>query len=119
MTRDGGITTMRLERAYGDDRITAYERKVDFSESGLSVEETIVSSLERTLTLMSIERPQVEGREIHLGTLGCVVLLSDVKDIETEEYVVDDDKLDKAWGKGSTLFRTLVKFDGNLEWRIY
>lgn len=89
---------MKLESACGDDRITAYERKVDFSASGLAAIETIVSSLERTTTLMSIERHLVAGREIHLGTLGCVALLSDVKGIETEEYV-DDDRPVKAWGK--------------------
>ena len=110
--------SMDIEGAFADERVLSYERSLCFGDYGLVVSEIADTSLDRILTLMTCEPVVDNGGVLAVGKRARVGFSVAPTLVETEEYPIDDAKLDIAWGKGSKLYRTRIHFDRDFNWNV-
>lgn len=109
-----GEITMDIARAYPDDRIRSYRRKARLDKgSGLGITITDIYDGDIrpvVLSLMSYDKPVVNGSTITVGDLG-TCQIEGAAQIETELVPITDNRLKQAWHHD--IYRTLVTMRGN------
>ncbi len=104
--------TMDLAPAYGAvPGLGSYRRRVQLTETGLTLDDETDYPGTAALTLMSVEPPAVEGNTVHFGALAAA-RMDGVARIVTETVPITDARLRQAWP--DTLYRTRVYFRGAL-----
>lgn len=104
--------TMDIAPAYGAvPGLGFYRRRVQLSASGLTLQEETDFSRTVALTLMSVEKPAVEGGTVQFGTLAAAHIKGFAR-IATEAVPITDARLRQAWP--DTLYRTRICFTGAL-----
>lgn len=104
--------TMDIAPAYGAvPGLGFYRRRVQLSASGLTLQEETDFSRTVALTLMSVEKPAVEGGTVQFGTLAAAHIKGFAR-IATEAVPITDPRLRQAWP--DTLYRTRICFTGAL-----
>ena len=88
-----------------------YRRRVQLGESGLTVQDETDYPGTVALTLMSVEKPAVEGSTVQFGTLAAAHIKGFAR-IATEAVPITDPRLRQAWP--DTLYRTRICFTGAL-----
>ena len=110
--------SMDVEKAFGDERVRSYERNLCFGDYGLVISENADTDLERVLTIMTAEPVIDNGGVLAIGKSAKVGFSIVPTEVETEEFPIDDTKLNVAWGKGSKLYRTRIHFDRDFTWNV-
>ena len=101
--------TMNIAPAYGAvPGLGFYRRRVQLSANGLTLQEETDTV---ALTLMSVEKPAVEGGIVQFGTLAAAHIKGFAR-IATEAVSITDSRLRQAWP--DTLYRTRVYFRSTL-----
>ena len=104
--------TMDIAPAYGAvPGLGFYRRRVQLSANGLTLQEETDFSRTVALTLMSVEKPAVEGGAVQFGTLAAAHIKGFAR-IATEAVPITDPRLRQAWP--DTLYRTRICFTGAL-----
>ena len=104
--------TMDIAPAYGAvPGLGFYRRRVQLSANGLTLQEETDFSRTVALTLMSVEKPAVEGGTVQFGTLAAAHIKGFAR-IATEAVPITDPRLRQAWP--DTLYRTRICFTGAL-----
>ena len=104
--------TMDIAPAYGAvPGLGFYRRRVELGETGLTLQEKTDYSGTVALTLMSVEKPAVEGGTVQFGTLAAAHV-DGAQRIMTESVPITDPRLRQAWP--DTLYRTRICFTGAL-----
>ena len=104
--------TMDIAPAYGAvPGLGFYRRRVQLSASGLTLQEETDYPGTVALTLMSVEKPAVEGGTVQFGTLAAAHV-DGAQRIMTESVPITDPRLHQAWP--DTLYRTRICFTGAL-----
>lgn len=104
--------TMDLAPAYGAvPGLGSYRRRVQLTETGLTLDDETDYPGTAALTLMSVEQPTVEGNTVHFGALAAARMDGAAR-IVTETVPITDARLRQAWP--DTLYRTRVYFRGAL-----
>ena len=104
--------TMDLAPAYGAvPGLGSYCRRVQLTETGLTLDDETDYPGTTALTLMSVEQPTVEGNTVHFGALAAARMDGAAR-IVTETVPITDARLRQAWP--DTLYRTRVYFRGAL-----
>ena len=104
--------TMDIAPAYGAvPGLGFYRRRVQLSANGLTLQEKTDFSRTVALTLMSVEKPAVEGGTVQFGTLAAAHIKGFAR-IATEAVPITDPRLRQAWP--DTLYRTRICFTGAL-----
>lgn len=112
LTDTYGKISMDIAAAYPDDAIQSYQRQARLDKGGKI---TICDTYEGTsrpvvLSLMTYEKPEINGSLITIGDLG-TCQIEGAASIETETVPITDKRLKQAWHHD--IYRTLVTFDGN------
>ena len=104
--------TMDIAPTYGAvPGLGFYRRRVQLGESGLTVQDETDYPGTVALTLMSVEKPAVEGGTVQFGTLAAAYIKGAAR-IATEAVPITDPRLRQAWP--DTLYRTRIYFTGAL-----
>ena len=104
--------TMDIAPAYGVvPGLGFYRRRVQLGETGLTLQEETDYPGTVALTLMSVEKPAVEGGTVQFGTLAAAHIKGFAR-IVTEAVPITDPRLRQAWP--DTLYRTRICFTGAL-----
>ena len=104
--------TMDIAPAYGAvPGLGFYRRRVQLNENGLTLQDETDFSRTVALTLMSVEKPAVEGGTVQFGTLAAAYIKGFAR-IATEAVPITDPRLRQAWP--DTLYRTRICFTGAL-----
>ena len=104
--------TMDIAPAYGAvPGLGFYRRRVQLGETGLTLQDETDFSRTVALTLMSVEKPAVEGGTVQFGTLAAAHIKGFAR-IATEAVPITDPRLRQAWP--DTLYRTRICFTGAL-----
>ena len=104
--------TMDIAPAYGAvPGLGFYRRRVQLNENGLTLQDETDFSRTVALTLMSVEKPAVEGGTVQFGTLAAAHV-DGAQRIMTESVPITDPRLRQAWP--DTLYRTRICFTGAL-----
>ena len=104
--------TMDIAPAYGAvPGLGFYRRRVQLGETGLTLQDETDFSRTVALTLMSVEKPAVEGGTVQFGTLAAAYIKGFAR-IATEAVPITDPRLRQAWP--DTLYRTRICFTGAL-----
>ena len=104
--------TMDIAPAYGAvPGLGFYRRRVQLNENGLTLQDETDFSRTVALTLMSVEKPAVEGSTVQFGTLAAAHIKG-FAHIATEAVPITDPRLRQAWP--DTLYRTRICFTGAL-----
>ena len=104
--------TMDIAPAYGAvPGLGFYRRRVQLNENGLTLQDETDFSRTVALTLMSVEKPAVEGGTVQFGTLAAAHIKGFAR-IATEAVPITDPRLRQAWP--DTLYRTRICFTGAL-----
>ena len=104
--------TMDIAPAYGAvPGLGFYRRRVQLSANGLTLQEETDFSRTVALTMMSVEKPAVEGGTVQFGTLAAAHIKGFAR-IATEAVSITDSRLRQAWP--DTLYRTRVYFRSTL-----
>ena len=104
--------TMDIAPTYGAvPGLGFYRRRVQLGESGLTVQDETDYHGTVALTLMSVEKPAVEGGTVQFGTLAAAYIKGAAR-IATEAVPITDPRLRQAWP--DTLYRTRIYFTGAL-----
>ena len=104
--------TMDLAPAYGPvPGLGFYRRLVQLGEAGLTLQDATDYPGTVALTLMSVEKPAVDGCTVQFGTLAAA-RVSGAERIVTEAVPITDARLRQAWP--DTLYRTRVYFHSTL-----
>ena len=104
--------TMDIAPAYGAvPGLGFYRRRVQLNENGLTLQDETDFSRTVALTLMSVEKPAVEGGIVQFGTLAAAHIKGFAR-IATEAVPITDPRLRQAWP--DTLYRTRICFTGAL-----
>ena len=104
--------TMDIAPAYGAvPGLGFYRRRVQLNENGLTLQDETDFSRTVALTLMSVEKPAVEGGTVQFGTLAAAHIKGFAR-IVTEAVPITDPRLRQAWP--DTLYRTRICFTGAL-----
>ena len=104
--------TMDIVPTYGAvPGLGFYRRRVQLGESGLTVQDETDYHGTVALTLMSVEKPAVEGGTVQFGTLAAAYIKGAAR-IATEAVPITDPRLRQAWP--DTLYRTRIYFTGAL-----
>lgn len=104
--------TMDIAPAYGAvPGLGFYRRRVQLDETGLTLQEETDYPGTVALTLMSVEKPAVEGGTVQFGTLAAAHIKGFAR-IATEAVPITDPRLRQAWP--DTLYRTRICFTGAL-----
>lgn len=104
--------TMDIAPAYGAvPGLGFYRRRVQLGETGLTLQDETDFSRTVALTLMSVEKPTVEGGTVQFGTLAAAHIKGFTR-IATEAVPITDPRLRQAWP--DTLYRTRICFTGAL-----
>ena len=104
--------TMDIAPAYGAvPGLGFYRRRVQLNENGLTLKDETDFSRTVALTLMSVEKPAVEGSTVQFGTLAAAHIKGFAR-IATEAVPITDPRLRQAWP--DTLYRTRICFTGAL-----
>ena len=104
--------TMDIAPAYGAvPGLGFYRRRVQLGENGLTLQEEPDYPGTVALTLMSVEKPAVEGSTVQFGALAAARVDGAVR-ITTEAVPITDPRLRQAWP--DTLYRTRIYFTGAL-----
>ena len=100
--------TMDIAPAYGAvPGLAFYRRRVQLSENGLTLQDETDFSRTVALTLMSVEKPAVEGGTVQFGALAAAHIKGAAR-IATEAVPITDPRLRQAWP--DTLYRTRIYF---------
>ena len=103
---------MDIAPAYGAvPGLGFYRRRVQLSANGLTLQEETDFSHTVALTMMSVEKPAVEGGTVQFGTLAAAHIKGFAR-IATEAVSITDSRLRQAWP--DTLYRTRVYFRSTL-----
>ena len=104
--------TMDIAPAYGAvPGLGFYRRRVQLNENGLTLQgETDYPGMV-ALTLMSVEKPAVDGSTVQFGALAAAHV-DGAQRIMTESVPITDPRLRQAWP--DTLYRTRICFTGAL-----
>ena len=104
--------TMDIAPAYGAvPGLGFYRRRVQLSANGLTLQEETDFSRTVALTMMSVEKPAVEGGTVQFGTLAAAHIKGFAR-IATEAVSITDSRLRQAWP--DTLYRMRVYFRSTL-----
>ena len=104
--------TMDIAPAYGAvPGLGFYRRRVQLNENGLTLQDETDFSRTVALSLMSVEKPAVEGGTVQFGTLAAAHIKGFTR-IATEAVPITDPRLRQAWP--DTLYRTRICFTGAL-----
>ena len=104
--------TMDIAPAYGAvPGLGFYRRRVQLNANGLTLQDETDFSRTVTLSLMSVEKPAVEGGTVQFGTLAAAHIKGFAR-IATEAVPITDPRLRQAWP--DTLYRTRICFTGAL-----
>ena len=104
--------TMDIAPAYGAvPGLGFYRRRVQLGETGLTLQEKTDYPGTVALTLISVEKPAVEGGTVQFGTLAAAHIKGFAR-IATEAVPITDPRLRQAWP--DTLYRTRICFTGAL-----
>ena len=104
--------TMDLAPAYGAvPGLGFYRRRVQLSENGLTLQDEADYHGTVALTLMSVEKPAVDGGTVQFGALAAAHVIG-AQRISTEAVPITDPRLRQAWP--DTLYRTRIYFTGAL-----
>ena len=104
--------TMDIAPAYGAvPGLGFYRRQVQLSENGLFLQDETDFSRTVALTLMSVEKPVVDGGTVQFGALAAAHIKGAAR-IATEAVPITDPRLRQAWP--DTLYRTRIYFTGAL-----
>ena len=104
--------TMDIAPAYGAvPGLGFYRRRVQLDETGLTLQEETDYPSTVALTLMSVEKPAVDGSTVQFGTLAAAHIKG-FAHIATEAVPITDPRLRQAWP--DTLYRTRICFTGAL-----
>ena len=104
--------TMDIAPTYGAvPGLGFYRRRVQLGESGLTVQDETDYHGTVALTLMSVEKPAVEGGTVQFGTLAAAYIKGAARSA-TEAVPITDPRLRQAWP--DTLYRTRIYFTGAL-----
>ena len=100
--------SMNIAPAYGPvPGLTYYRRTAQLTENSLQVQDVTDYPGEIALTLMSEEKPEVNGAAVRFGTLAQMTVKGAGR-ITTEELPIHDDRLQLAWQ--NSLYRTRIWF---------
>jgi hypothetical protein len=113
LVQHGKVITMDLSGLYPAKEGFSYHRTVDMSESLQVMDE--MDGAEGILTLVSQEKPSVQGNTLQFGTLGAVET-EGMDSATVEEIPVTDPRLQRAWH--GSIWRTLVRFSGTIRWKV-
>ena len=112
VTNEKDAIAMDLAPAYGAvPGLGFYRRRVQLNENGLTLQDETDFSRTVALTLMSVEKPAVEGGTVQFGTLAAAHIKGFAR-IATEAVPITDPRLRQAWP--DTLYRTRICFTGAL-----
>ena len=104
--------TMDIAPAYGAvPGLGFYRRRVQLNENGLTLQDETDFSRTVALTLMSVEKPAVDGSTVQFGALAAAHV-DGAQRIMTESVPITDPRLRQAWP--DTLYRTRICFTGAL-----
>ena len=107
---------MELCDAYGGAAavpgLGSYRRTVTLGAQGLCLCDETDYPGTVALTLMSVEKPQVEENSVRFGALARAALAGSLQKITAEAVPITDPRLRTAWP--DTLYRTRVYFTGKL-----
>ena len=104
--------TMNIAPAYGAvPGLSFYRRRVQLGENELTVQDETDYPHTVALTLMSVEKPAVDGNTVQFGTLAAAHIKGAAR-IATEAVPITDPRLRQAWP--DTLYRTRIYFTGAL-----
>ena len=104
--------TMDIAPAYGAvPGLGFYRRRVQLGETGLTLRDETDYPGMVALTLMSVEKPAVDGSTVQFGTLA-EAQVTGAQRITTEAVPITDPRLRQAWP--DTLYRTRICFTGAL-----
>lgn len=110
---DGKTISLDLTSLYPPMKGFSYHRIVDLS-SGLLVTDRMEGA-DGVLSLMSQERPLVDGHVLVLGDLGTISLQGE-NSVSIEEIPITDTRLRRAWS--GSIWRTLVSFRRAVRWTM-
>ena len=100
--------SMNIAPAYGPvPGLTYYRRTVQLTETSLQMQDITDYPGEIALTLMSEEKPEINGATVRFGTLAQMAAKG-AERITTEEIPIHDDRLHLAWQ--NSLYRTRIWF---------
>ncbi len=114
ISMDESGASLDLARAYGDDRVKRYVRSVSFTDGVIAITDDFDCPEPAVLTLMSQERPHVEGDKLVFDSFS-VSFDKDVS-ITTEPFPVTDARLRRAWPE--MLYRTLISLPSTTTWTV-
>lgn len=109
--------TLSLRHAYpADDRLRSYIRHMSFDRDRkiIRIEEETDTSLTPVLSLMTLEKPAVNGNSLEFDSFR-ITFDSDIE-AEIEDFPVTDARLRIAWP--DMLYRSLIKIGKNASWTI-
>lgn len=92
-------------------RIWRYRRSVHLTDTGLTLRDETDYPGTVALTLMSVEKPAVDGDTVAFGALAAAAVTGADK-IVTEAVPITDPRLRQAWP--DTLYRTRIYFTQQL-----
>ena len=114
---DSSSSSLDLTSAYPEGKgLESYIRSTFFDRKNkeIHIKEELKTTLIPELSLISQERPEIEGKTISYPSF--LITFPKVFCINIEELDITDMRLRKAWPE--RLYRTIVTLDGSTEWVI-
>lgn len=106
--------SMELGGAYPEGTVSSYQRSVSFCGRSITVADVVKGASRPVLSLITLDRPEAACDAISAD--GWRIEFKGCSGIAVEEIAIADARLRIAWPE--RLYRTLVSFSDNLEWRI-
>lgn len=113
------LITFDLKDAFEKGKVEKYLRHLSFSAEGLEVREETRCREKKILTFMLKDKPLIKENRIILGEEDYIEIESSFEKLEVESFLIDDAKLNLAWGRGSYIYRILVTSqEDDIRWKI-
>ena len=106
--------SMELGGAYPEGTVSSYQRRVSFCGRSITVADVVKGASRPVLSLITLDRPEAACDAISAD--GWRIEFKGCSGIAVEEIAIKGARLRIAWPE--KLYRTLVSFSDNLEWRI-
>lgn len=115
-----GYASISLQLAEAYDKVAgiqSYQRTVTHRKGkDIVIEERVESTHKPVLSLMCLQKPEVQETTIMLGEESILIFETPVQSIDIEEIPITDARLRTVWPE--KLYRILIRYETNLMFRI-